>query len=125
MAMEVSKKDLTLIRGALRTTFIRSEYKRGFLDTIEIVEYKTKKDGTLYSKPTRYFICANCEGKHLLKDCKVDHIKPIGQYFDFAHTEGFIERLWCDYDNLQGLCDSCHKDKTKYERSLIKGYAKL
>ena len=123
--MQLSKKDLQSIRGALRTAFIRSEYKKSFLNSICLKEYKIRKDGSKYSKPTSYFICSICLSKHLLKDCKVDHINPIGQYFDFDHTTGFIERLWCTFDNLQGLCDSCHKDKTKQERGLVVGYAKL
>lgn len=121
----ITKKDLQAIRGALRQAFIRSDYKREFLKTIELLEYKTKKSGEIYSRPTRYFICADCGGKFLLKDCKVDHIKPIGQYFDFDFTSGFIERLWCEYSNLQGLCKPCHDTKTKKERGMIKGYNKL
>lgn len=121
----ITKKDLQAIRGALRTAFIRSDYKREFLKSIEVLEYKTKKDGSKFSRPTRCFICAGCNGKFLLKDCKVDHIKPIGQYFDFNFTLGFIERLWCGYSNLQGLCEECHKEKTALERSLLKGYNKL
>ena len=125
MSIQIKKKDLQAIRGALRTAFIRSEYKREFLMSIEVLEYKTRKDGSKYKKPTRYFYCACCGERFLLKDCQVDHIKPIGQYFDFGHTEGFINRLWCDFSNLQGLCKSCHDDKTKLERGLIKGYNKL
>ena len=121
----ITKKDLQAIRGALRTAFIRSDFKRAYLDSISIKEYRLKKSGAKYKRPTTYFICAMCSTKHLLKDCKVDHIKPIGQLFKFEHVGGFIERLWCSWSNLQGLCDDCHKEKTAYERSLIKGYAKL
>lgn len=125
MTKIVTKKDLVSIRGALRTAFIRSEYKKEFLKSIEILVYKVKNDGTKYKRPTRYFDCADCGQRYLIKDCKVDHILPIGQLFVYGHISGFIDRLWCEYGNLQGLCDDCHKRKTAYERGLIKGYAKL
>lgn len=121
----ITRKDLQAIRGALRTAFIRSDYKKEFLKSITIEKYKLKKDGTKYNKATKYFECCNCRQLHFLKDCRVDHIEPIGQYFDYDHTAAFIDRLWCGYDNLQGLCDSCHKEKTAFERGLIKGYALL
>jgi 5-methylcytosine-specific restriction endonuclease McrA len=38
----------------------------------------------------------------------VDHIKPI--------TEENIE-LFFSYDNLQSLCDSCHRSKTRKDNS--------
>ena len=123
---EICKKDLVSIRGSLRTSFIRSEYKKEFLKTVELKEFKMRKDGTKYKKATTYYVCAQCKGKFLAKDINVDHISEVGQLFKFEHLTGFIERLYCPYANLQVLCkDKCHKEKTAYERSLIKGYALL
>ena len=121
----VVKSDLQLIRGALRQAFIRSEYRKRFAESITLSEPKYNKDGSRSKRDRKYFICADCGGEFKVSEMRVDHIKPIGQYFDFDHTLGFIERLWCDFDNLQGLCDGCHNKKTAYERSLVKGYNKL
>ena len=123
--MSVSKKDLQAIRGALRTAFIRSEYRKKFVESITIVVPRYKKNGERYKVDSKMFCCQECRQMFSVSDCRVDHIKPIGQYFDFNHTSGFIERLWCGYSNLQGLCDDCHKEKTAYERSLVKGIGRL
>jgi len=122
---EICKKDLVSIRGSLRMAFIRSEYKKEFLASVAVVEYKVKKDGKRHKRPTTYYVCAECKGKFLAKDINVDHRIAIGQLFDAAHLSGFIERMWCKYGNLQVLCKDCHKVKSAYERSLIKGYALL
>lgn len=123
--MDVSKKDLQRIRAALRIAFIRSDYKKRFLESITIEVIRYKKNGDEHKIPLKMFCCQECFTLHSLNECKVDHVKPIGQYFDFNHTAGFIERLWCEWDNLQGMCDDCHKEKTAYERSLTKGIARL
>lgn len=121
----LTKKDLQAIRGAMRTAFIRSDWKRAFLEKNARLVYKERKDGSLYKRPNKYYDCANCGGEFSLQEIAVDHINPIGQFFDFNHLDGFINRLWCHFDNLQVLCETCHKEKTAYERSLIKGYNKL
>jgi len=123
--MLATKKDLQAIRGALRTAFIRSDYKREFISLKSYKVDRFKANGELH-KVTYTFIDCECCGANIKgSECYVDHIKPIGQYFDIDHTEGFIFRLWCSYDNLQILCKGCHDKKTAYERSLIKGYTKL
>jgi len=47
---------------------------------------------------------------------QVDHIIPvIDPATGFTTWDAFIERLFCDRDNLQVLCTSCHDIKTKEE----------
>lgn len=121
----LTKKDLQAIRGALRTAFIRSDWKREFLSTKCRLVYKKKKDGSSYKKASKVYDCESCGSTFGLGDIAVDHVDPIGQFFDFNHLSGFIDRLWCHFDNLQILCKSCHKEKTAHERGLIKGYGKL
>lgn len=53
------------------------------------------------------------------KEIQIDHIVPV---IDPAtgHTtfDKYINRLFCEADNLQILCLSCHKAKTKNERKI-------
>ena len=46
---------------------------------------------------------------------KIDHIIPVGSLKD-----GFMERLFCPSTGLQGLCNDCHKAKTKLDNQAIK-----
>lgn len=46
----------------------------------------------------------------------VDHIKPIvDPAVGFTTWDEFIEGLFCEADNLQLLCGSCHKVKSQDE----------
>lgn len=49
----------------------------------------------------------------------MDHIVPIiDPCVGFTDWDEFIENLYCELDNLQVLCWSCHEEKTGEERSL-------
>lgn len=46
------------------------------------------------------------------KDVQIDHVTPIGPLEEW---NVWIDRLFCDEDNLQVLCKECHSRKTKCE----------
>jgi 5-methylcytosine-specific restriction endonuclease McrA len=46
----------------------------------------------------------------------VDHICPAGSLNSAQDLPDFIERLFCEVDNLQVLCETCHNAKTKLEK---------
>ena len=56
-----------------------------------------------------YYWCEKCHNR--TPAIKIDHIIQVGNL-----DNGFIERLFCDSSKLQGLCNDCHKIKTKEER---------
>lgn len=60
--------------------------------------------------------CAMCEKWFQEKKINVDHIVPAGSLNCAADLPGFVERLFCEKDNLQVLCESCHDEKTKIEK---------
>jgi hypothetical protein len=64
-------------------------------------------------RKARHYKCAACGKDFTQSNVQVDHIKPIGK--DLSWDE-FIEKLFCERDNLQVLCKACHKKKTKEER---------
>lgn len=61
--------------------------------------------------------CAICEKWFQEKKINVDHIIPAGSLNCAADLPGFVERLFCEQDNLQVLCEKCHDEKTKTEKS--------
>lgn len=61
--------------------------------------------------------CAICEKWFQEKKINVDHIVPAGSLNCAADLPGFVERLFCEKDNLQVLCEKCHDEKTKTEKS--------
>ena len=60
--------------------------------------------------------CAACKGWFKGADVDVDHIKPAGSLNKFEDLPGFVERLFCEADNLQVMCKDCHSEKTAKER---------
>lgn len=60
--------------------------------------------------------CNECKNWYQEKLINVDHILPAGSLNCAADLPAFVERLFCETDNLQVLCEACHNVKTQNER---------
>jgi len=60
--------------------------------------------------------CAECSQWFPEKKINVDHITPAGSLRCADDLPGFVERLFCEIDNLQILCSTCHNVKTQNEK---------
>lgn len=77
-----------------------------------------KKINEKTGRMAKHYVCADCGKEFTSKDVEVDHILPVVDPTDgFIDWNTFISRLYCTKDNLQVLCTTCHKRKTKLERS--------
>lgn len=75
-----------------------------------------------------FYLCACCKesvpattkvGKKRQKNVFVDHIDPIvNPETGFTTWDDFIERMFCEKENLQLLCKSCHDKKSSEERGI-------
>lgn len=65
-------------------------------------------------RKAKHFLCAGCDKEYVQANVQVDHKIPIGSCKTW---DEFVEKLFCEADNLQVLCLKCHKIKTKKERS--------
>lgn len=61
--------------------------------------------------------CASCLDWFPDKEVNVDHRIPAGTLRCAADLPGFVERLFCEVDNLQVLCSTCHNKKTQSEKA--------
>ena len=61
--------------------------------------------------------CAECLNWFPDKKINVDHRIPAGTLRCANDLPGFVERLFCEIDNLQVLCTTCHDKKTQDEKS--------
>lgn len=98
-----------MIRSALRQ-------KSRWWKPIIICKLKAKR---VYKGPKKRqkfeFQCNACKQWFPEKMVNVDHIVPAGQLNSAEDLAGFVERLFCEADGLQVLCEKCHSEKTEKE----------
>lgn len=86
--------------------------------------YKTKARIAAKVSPGIYK-CAGCNESYSEKETQVDHIAPIVPVKSgFTTWDDYINRLFCDINNLQILCLTCHESKTQVELEQRKIYKK-
>lgn len=76
------------------------------------------------------YLCNGCkaavpatinEGRKRVKNVHVDHINPVvDPVVGWVDWDTCIERMFCELDNLQVLCKSCHDKKCIEEKDLRK-----
>lgn len=59
------------------------------------------------------YVCSVCKVGFQKKEVNVDHIIPVGSLNKPEDLPGFVERLFCELENLRVVCIPCHKIITK------------
>ena len=68
-------------------------------------------------KLAMHYKCAECKKLYVATDVQVDHIKPVvDPKKGFVSWDSFIDRIFCEIENLQVMCKPCHKIKTDQEK---------
>ena len=103
--------------------FIRSALRQKSRWWKPIAQAKTKAKRS-YKGPNKRqrfeYQCAECLAWFPDKKINVDHIIPAGTLRCANDLPGFVERLFCEVDNLQVLCTTCHDKKTQNEKQTTK-----
>lgn len=112
----------SFIRAALRQ-------KSRWWKPISQAKAKSRRTYKGANKRQRYeYQCNECKDWFPEKKINVDHIEPVGALNCAADLPGFVERLFCEIDNLQVLCTQCHDIKSKEDKlkltksSIIKAF---
>ena len=119
-----------MLMGAIKRVWHRHPTRLQLLatDAVRIPVYK--KDGTRSKKDAVFHICEGCHtmakgGKSKkFPTIVVDHIDPVVPIEGGISWSEFIQRVFCDPDNLQKLCTPCHAAKSKLENQLRRQYKK-
>lgn len=105
----------SFIRSALRQ---KSRWWKPIAKAKEAARRKFTPPKGSKSKQRWEYQCAACKGWFPEKQINVDHKNPAGSLKCAADLPGFVERLFCEIDNLQVLCSKCHDKKTEYEKKI-------
>lgn len=100
-------------------SFIRSalRQKSRFWKPIKQCKDNAKRQYWGTNKRQKFeYQCATCKKWFAEKHINVDHIKPAGSLNNAQDLPAFVETLFCEVDNLQVLCSSCHNVKTQLEK---------
>lgn len=103
--------------------FIRNQLRSGTRKWAPI--QKVKKEANVRRG---VYLCAGCkkevpnttkEGRARKTNIFVDHINPIvNPETGFVSYDEYINRMFCEKENLQLLCKKCHDVKTKEETAV-------
>lgn len=102
----------SFIRAGLRSKSVRYP-----------VKFQVLQDArrTVTGKRHRYeYQCAECTKWFKQQDVQVDHITPCGSLRSYGDLPLFVERLFCEPEDMQVLCKGCHQQKTNEERKNAK-----
>jgi 5-methylcytosine-specific restriction endonuclease McrA len=101
-------------------SFIRSglRQKSRWWKPITQCKLNAKRDYTGPNKRQKFeYQCNSCKKWFADKNINVDHKIPAGSLNCANDLPGFVERLFCEVDNLQVLCTGCHNVKTQNEKN--------
>ena len=106
------------IISSLRAAMRRWPPKWKALNEAKVGKKKNRHTGRM----AEHYLCADCGDVFIAREVQVDHITPVVNPEDgFVDWETYLDRMFCEADNLQVLCKACHKVKTNDERKKRKG----
>ncbi len=100
-------------------SFIRSalRQKSRFWKPILQCKYEARRAYKGPNKRQKFeYLCNSCNKWFPDKKINVDHMVPAGSLNCAQDLPGFVERLFCEKEHLQVLCETCHDEKTKQEK---------
>ncbi len=104
----------SFVTSALRAASRRWPPKFKALKEAFVGRKTNKKTGKL----AMHYKCATCKKHFVATDVQVDHVLPVvDPKVGFIGWDSFIDRIFCEIENLQVLCKPCHKVKTEEEKA--------
>lgn len=104
----------SFVTSALRAASRRWPPKFKALKEAFVGRKTNKKTGKL----AMHYKCAKCKKHFVATDVQVDHVLPVvDPKVGFIGWDSFIDRIFCEIENLQVLCKPCHKVKTEEEKA--------
>lgn len=110
----ITKKEMGLLKGALRRVFSRSELRQKAVEAIRI-DY-TDSNRPRVKKWARCPLCKNPTPAYLVTVDHINPIIPVDSSFERMTLDDVLDNMWCAPEGLQAICPTCHTDKSSRER---------
>ena len=107
----MDSKDRGRVLSAIKRSFSRSMTAIAARNAAKCPRKKGPRGGARYR-------CKLCGKDYGVTDMNVDHIEPvvpIGTATKDMSWDDIVNRTYCDIENLQFICEKCHKLKSKAE----------
>lgn len=101
-------------------SFIRSTLRsksRWWIPILETKKQARRPSQSLNKRLKWEYQCNICKEWFPEKEIKIDHIIPVGTLKTATDLPLFVENLFCEINNLQCVCDTCHNLKTQKEKT--------
>lgn len=108
-----------MIRSSLR------QKSRWWVPIAEAKKLARRKFTGLNKRQRWEYQCNHCKKWYKDDDVAVDHIIEAGSLNKFEDLAGFAQRLFCEVDGFQVLCNECHNIKTNEYKQRIKDEKQL
>lgn len=115
---------VSALSNAIRKVWHRHPAREQALEAAFMSVQEYKKNGEPKKNRSQYWICKLCDQRckkqksSLYPQIHVDHIDPVVPLEGPISWHTYIQRLFFSgYDNLQAICTTCHKAKTKEENA--------
>lgn len=108
--------DRALLKAAIRRVFSRSELRLSVLKSAITTRIKDENR----TRVKTWYVCFQCYKPFAGYEMQIDHVIPIVRVNETLQELDFnilVDRIWCDKDNLQAICLTCHKQKSKLENT--------
>lgn len=103
--------------------FIRNALRRRSIvwKPISLCRERAKRRYNGPNKRQKYeYQCNICKEWYKGSEVAVDHIEPVGTLKNSNDLPHFVETLFCEIENLQCICRSCHDAKTLIDNKSTK-----
>ena len=108
----------SFIKGGLRSASQRWPPKYKVLARAR----RGKQTNPASGRMAEFYECASCHNLFVAKDVEVNHIIPVVPVTGFKSWDDTIERLFCEAEELEVLCKTCHKEVSKQENEQRKKF---
>jgi 5-methylcytosine-specific restriction endonuclease McrA len=114
----MTAKERNLLKGAIRRVFSRSDLRRKVVEATRIDYHDPNRP-----RVKKWSACQCCGFYTPTYQIEVDHkdpLVPINKTLEQMSWDTVVDRTWCEENNLWGICELCHTNKTKLERKARK-----